>query len=235
MSAASATYGDAAAWATKLVTGNPELFRLVHDFNLRPANWVETSRLSELPNAAVANGLLQNGHGYAEVHAWAATALKLDQQPACWDFAEPRRRIALLGHETLQRLAIFCGSALCWNRISTIIGKSQIAELKGAIGEHAYAFALRRGRMVVPQPLPTPVGDNSTLNELIHTQGWRLLLGTMAGEAAAIMSRVSLKLPRHIDVPDEAANPPEGRDSAWSRVRKILPEVLNREELRCFA
>lgn len=223
-------------WTISLLKSNPDLFRLIHDFNHRPGHWLHPSRAAALPDAELTAVLLQRGHDLKRLNVILLEKLGLRELPPCWDFSEPRRRLALLRHDTLARLATFCGAALRWSRVATVIGRNQIAELKGAIGEHAHAFALRRGRLVVdPESAAQTTLPGRSLHEEIHELGWHTLLSSLSGESPALLSRLALKLPEDLPQPDYGSIGAETRDSSWQKLRKVLAEVLTREEMRCFA
>lgn len=230
------TQSDSSAWAVALLQKNPDLFRLIYDFNNRPSLWIHPQRLEQMPHFNVIKNLNQSSAATrAGLEQWAVRHFQLTNTTVCWEFKEARQRLALLQHDSLAKLALYCGAALRWSRISMIIAKSQIAELKGHIGEHAHAFALRRGRQVVEQQEASQSLPYYSLNQEIHFLGWTTLLSCMGGESESLLSRMQLKLPDKTPQPAYAEIKEAERESAWKKVQKILGEVLTREEMRCFA
>lgn len=230
------TQSDSPAWAAALLQQNPDLFRLVYDFNNRPSLWVHPQRMEQMPHFAIIKNLNQaNAATRSGLEQWTSRHFQLTETAACWDFNEVRQRLALLQHDSLAKLALYCGAALRWSRISMIIAKSQIAELKAHIGEHAHAFALRRGRQVVEQQEASQSLPDYSLNQEIHFLGWTTLLSCMAGESESLLARMQLKLPDKTPQPVYSKIEEAERESAWKKVQKVLGEVLTREEMRCFA
>ena len=127
------------------------------------------------------------------------------------------------------------GAAWRWSRIAVIIGRSQIVELKKAIGEQAHVFALRRGRLVIDQKSASESIPDRTLVEEIHELGWITVLTALGGECAALLDRFVLKLPEDVPQFDFFGVNARTRDAAWQRVRKVLGEVLSKGEMKCFA
>lgn len=222
-------------WYAAQSKANPDLFRVIFDFNRRPQHWVHSSVIEGLPHAPVVQALATCVHGAGHLSAWLLQELSLLEHEPCWDFEDPRRRLALLSPATLARLARHCGAALAWPRIASVIGRAEIQELKAALGEDAHAFALRRGRMIVPENeavLPE-AGDSLTAHAL-HS-GWRLILTAIDDESAAVRRRMELKLPPDLPAMNLGTVALELRDRAWQRIRRISPQVLTEGELKCFA
>jgi len=212
---------------------NPDLFRVIFDFNQRPQHWVHPQTLQGLPHSSVVRYLIESTHGGRFLAAWLAKECRLDQAGCCWDFKEPRRRLALLGADSLERLACFSGAALVWPRIAAVIAKTEIQQLKQALGEEAHRFALRRAQLIVPQETALALEEGQMLHEQALGAGWNLLLDAMADDDLAVSQRIRLKLP-----PSAPALPTtngERQALAWKRLRKIAPDVLTEGELKCFA
>jgi hypothetical protein len=224
------------SWSASLIRTNPDLFRLIHDFNYRPSHWIHPARAAALPHAAVSTALLQRGQALPQLNRWIAGRLSMQmRETAFWDFTDPRQRLALLSHETLAKIALFCGAAWRWSRIAVIIGRSQIVELKKAIGEQAHVFALRRGRLVIDQKSAFESMPDRTLVQEIHELGWITVLTALGGECAGLLDRFVLKLPEDVPQFDFFGVNARTRDAAWQRVRKVLGEVLSKGEMKCFA
>jgi hypothetical protein len=220
-------------WYARQSRDNPDLFRAVFDFNKRPHYWVHEEVMNRLTQAPVIKVLATSAHGGRHLSHWLSRELGLDQAGLCWDFKEPRRRLALLGTETLTRLACFCGAALGWQAIAAVIGRAEIQQIKQTLGDEAHRFALRRARLVVPQAEALAESDGVSLARRALHRGWQLLLRAMADEDPAVSRRVRLKLPA--DVPELPAADAEVRAQAWRQLRKIAPDALTEEELKCFA
>jgi|GEM_PF-1735514 len=222
-------------WYASQAKTNPDLFRVIFDFNHRPQFWLHPEVLARFPEAAVIRVLATGTHGHHHLASWLTRALHLDACDPVWDFQEPRLRVALLSPETLTRLARYTGVALCWPRIASIIGRQQIQEIKASLGEDAYAFSLRRARFIVPENEVILPNQETSITDHVMDVGWNVLASSTGDESDAIRERLSLKLPLQVAKKVRWRVTPELREQAWSRVRQISREVLTAGESKCFA
>lgn len=224
-------------WYAMQAKANPDLFRVIYDFNRRPQHWVHPSIIETLPHASVVKALATTNHGAPHVATWLLRELKLDQDEACWDFEQPRCRIALLGSGTLYRLACYAGAASCWPGVAATIGREQLREVKGALGGEAHVFALRRGRMVVPENDTVPATGTTSLAAHALEAGWQMVATAAHDARPAVERRFALKLPADVAqaIAGKVPTAPDACEKAWQRLRKITPEVLTEGELKCFS
>ncbi len=222
-------------WYAQQAKANPDLFRVVFDFNRHPQFWVHPEVMERLPEATVVKALAGVTHGTSHLASWMCRTLELDAHEPVWDFEEPRRRLNLLAPETLAKIARFAAAALSWPRIASVIGKVQIQEIKGTFGEDAHSFALRRARFIVPESdAVLPESDKSLYDHAMEL-GWNLLTSAACDEADPIQQRFMLKLPVAIAEKTLLRVPQDVRERAWNRIRKISTEVLTEGETKCFA
>lgn len=224
-------------WYAQQAKQNPDLFRVIFDFNRRPQHWVHPEVLSTLPHANIVQALSTTNRGSSHVATWLTRELKLDAAEVCWDFEEPRRRLALLNAGTLRKLACYAGAASCWPRIATTISRDELREIKTAIGEEAHVFALRRGRMIMPEQEALAPSKDQSLADQVLDQGWRMVAAAALDEHPAVQQRFTLKLPPAVaqSLANQSAAALDVRTKAWQRLRKISPEVLTEGETKCFA
>jgi len=222
-------------WYVQQAKANPDLFRVVYDFNCRPQFWLHSAVTEELPHAVVVRALAGAAHGGSHLAAWLSKTLGLGAQEAVWDFQEPRRRLALLSPESLLKLARFAGAALCWPRLSSVIGRTEIQEIKAAIGEDAYSFALRRARLLVAQKDALVPQSGEPLMPQVIEAGWSLVATAASDDADSVQQRLMLKLPPSVAKKTVRPVDPDLRARAWSLIRKISPAVFTEGESKCFA
>lgn len=67
-----------------------------------------------------------------------------------WDFSEESRCLIFLEPESLKELALYYGATLHAPEIMRTIMRDGIADLREALGERAYIYALQRGQYRVP-------------------------------------------------------------------------------------
>jgi hypothetical protein len=222
-------------WYAQQAKANPDLFRVVFDFNHRPQFWVHPQVVEGLPEAAVVKALAEAKHGTTHLAGWLSRTLELDVHEPEWDFEDTRRRLNLLAPETLAKIARFAAAALSWPGIASVIGKVQMQEIKSSFGEDAHSFALRRARFIVPEiDAVLPESDKPLYDNAIEL-GWNLLTSAACDEADSIQKRFMLKLPLAIAKKTPRSVPQDIRERAWNRIRKISTEVLTEGETKCFA
>ncbi len=222
-------------WYVQQAKVNPDLFRVIYDFNCRPQFWLHSTLMEGLPQSGVVRALAGATHGSGHLSCWLSKTLGLDPGEVEWDFQEPRRRLTLLGPASLARLACFAGAALCWRQLSAIIGRVQIQEVKTALGEDAYSFALRRARLLVSQnDAAISVAGEPLVDHAIN-MGWNLLATAASDDADCVQQRFMLKLPPAIAKKTVRPVETELRARAWGLIRKITPAALSEGESKCFA
>ncbi|MDH4454806.1 MAG: SctK family type III secretion system sorting platform protein [Verrucomicrobiota bacterium] len=222
-------------WYAQQAKANPDLFRVVFDFNHRPQYWVHPEVMDRLPEAAVVKALAGATHGTAHLASWMRRILELDAHEPVWDFEEPRRRLNLLAPETLAKIARFAAAALSWPRLASVIGKVQIQEIKSTFGEDAHSFALRRARFIVPETDAILPESDKPLYDNALELGWNLLTSAACDESDPIQQRFVLKLPTAVAEKTLLRVQQDVREHAWNRIRKISAEVLTEGETKCFA
>jgi hypothetical protein len=223
-------------WYAELASRQPDLFRLIGDFQGKPQHWAHPDRMATLPHGDVLAFLANSPAGQKHASRWATTQLGLDHVPAWWDFTPPRRRLVLMSWMTLEQLACYCGAAIHAAKIATIIARAQTLELKAAIGASAHAFALRRGRTMSVPALPQLTAKREgSLGQQVLASGWATVLGMLSDEPSELMRRFWIKLPLALqrDLAPKLAT--EECDQVWTFVRKIGNEVFTQEEMACFA
>lgn len=212
------------------------MYRAIYDWNVYPHRWALPAWLETASTPAPVITLLeQSARGRDRLSRHFRGALGLVD--TCWDFSLPRRRIALLGAASLERLAFFSGAALLATRIAHAVTRDQRRALTGLIGEPAYEFALRHGRHHRAPPPPPPRENNGTdLGASVQQSGWKLVCDCVADEAPPVRQRFRLKVPPAIRFPDTSVDARGLHpDAAWDYLQPIAREALSREELSCLA
>lgn len=225
-----------ALWIKSLVVARPDLYRAIYDWNLYPHRWMPAERLGASFPAPVLAALEASTEGRARLGAHYRRVHQLDE--TLWDLIAPRRRLALLGSTTLERLARFAGAVRLAPRLARVIEREQRRELTARIGEEAYGYALRRASLLPgPGPLMTDRAPGTPLPSALLPCGWSVLWDCVALEPEALRRRFLLKLPAGAGIPplDGAVPNEQARDQAWELVSALAGELLSREESQCFA
>ncbi len=155
-------------------------------------------------------------------------------EPWFVDFTEPRRRLALLPSEALERLALFVGAALRSAWLAGLVQRDQVLAARQALGEEAYLFGLKRARFLLGD-LPS-AGQECCADEAVAT-GWRTLLDCFLCEPKSLLDRLRLKLPVGLEprVALASADVLRSRDTAWRMASKILLKEAGPQWLPCFS
>ena len=223
-----------ARWVRSLVQGNPELYRQIYDWNTYPHRWALPAWLEGATAPAPVVTLLEKSpRGRARLSRHYCTALGLND--TFWDFEAPQRRLALLPASALTRLAQFAGAALHWSGLSRIVTKQGHQDVAATIGRDAYAFALRRGRLLTTTAGLTAsthavIGPDATLPQA----GWKVIAASLAAEPPVILHRFRLKAPRELELGNPSPTDPTPAQ-AWTYLQPIIADTLTTEERRCFA
>ncbi len=223
-----------ARWFTSLVRSNPELHRLVYDFNHYPHRWARTEWLEDCALSAAASPLLeQSARGRARLGRHYCTTLGLKDH--FWDFEAGHRRLALLPHATLAQLGIFAGAALHWMSLARCVTQTQNRATIGQIGPAAFSYGMRRGRTLLgASGLGTPGLPTALDHDTVSAAGWKIITACLRDESPAVFRRFRLKSPRSFDLRDEGdlALIPA---TAWAFVQPIITDILPLSDQRCFA
>jgi hypothetical protein len=195
------------------------LLAVLH-FNLQPAAYADPERLAALwpgeLDAAQWRRLLEARRLKCRLseHLIERFGLATD---SCWDFAPPRRRLALLSAAELTRIARFAGCFLNARAITKVITRSAVQELRRQIGDDAYIFAVKRATFLAPPEIadaPPPAPG------VVEQEGFACLSHWLVGEPFAVAARVRLKLP----LPGIPELPPPVPDVALAA--QVLDKVL---------
>lgn len=239
-------------WMVDRMSHHPDVFRLIHEFNRLPQNWVHPEHLQTVPEWPIANYLSQTPSGQERAARWIDDHLGLSETTTYWDFEDESKRLALLCWQSLDLIARCTGSLLHAPEITTLIGRDQIVALRNSIGKDAHEFALRARHQVripeevaslmeswVPQTQPDDDAGNhhqaSQLGGLAEEHGWNLLRTTLSGRPIPLWRRFHFKIPDRFHTPGiEVAPSAAQRLGCWTLVHTAARQLLSQSELRCF-
>jgi hypothetical protein len=216
-------------WLVSLVRENPELYRLIYDWNMYPHRWAHPAWLESVPLAEPTLRLLESSPaGRLRLSRFYLKALGLTSQ--CWDLAEPNRRLALLPAPSLARLAAVTGATLYWSHLARIVSKPRRTALAQVIGTDAYTFALRHGRALTARSAPPDPENPGDPGPEILLAGWRTVHSGL-GEDPAVQQRFRLKAPPDVPLTPSRLSPAD----AWTLLRTLTAEILSPLDRRCLS
>ena len=234
-------------WLKETIKARPDLFRLVNEFNQHPQNWIHPDILDSIPQGSLMRFLSGTLPGRDIACRWINSHLNLGEATTFWDFEDRRRRLALLSWERLNQLAGSIGCTLNADKIVTMIGRNDLADLKNHVGTEAYNFSLRRGSEIA---IPTALRGfadawnasvQSTDNRKVVGQrsmelGWAVLRGSLAEDPQPLRHRFHLKIPPDYKGSANTEDENQGccSSSSWEVVERVMERILPKSELRCF-
>ncbi len=217
-----------ARWYHSLVRTRPDLYRAIYDFNAYPHRWVHASWL-ETPAPAVLEA-----HPHTRRRLSASYCQHFGLTETHWDFTAPSTRLALLPANSVLRLAHTVGATRLAHRLARVIARDERRDVIAAIGETAFAYALRRARPLTSTEVPaSETNSTSSLTDDIFSAGWYSLTTVIGAEPPAVQQRFRLKLPRSLELADTSSDATAAEE--WKRIQAIAQEILSPEELRCLA
>lgn len=153
-----------------------------------------------------------------------------------WDYVEESRRLALLDAETLARLCLVAGVAFHAADIAHVLHREQVQELRRAIGETLYTYALYRGQYQVGtvSAVFAELHTSLPLEERCRLHGSmapRLVAARWPEELAARFLPVLPALPEGTAMPalDEAETL-----AIWHTLKKLLLKEVTPSWAPCF-
>ncbi|MDR2504446.1 MAG: SctK family type III secretion system sorting platform protein [Deltaproteobacteria bacterium] len=227
------------------VKGNAALWAAVARFNAPRAEDFAPESLPEESAALLRAGTLArleaSRAGRALVRAWLLR--HWGAEPGFADFADERRRLALLGRDVLRRLALVYGGCLYAREAALCVRREEAAALRALLGEH-YAYVLSRGRLLVMRGSEyfSAFKKNLPLPERMAGAGFHALRLCLAFWPADLFRLASCRLPAELRPAAKAASggrvkPAEAAlaELVWTDVKKLLLVEVAPQWQACFA
>jgi hypothetical protein len=220
------------SWLTQIAKTQPDLFRSIYDFNLRPQFWVHPSRLTSVPASAYCQKLSGIGRSEPMISRSLRGHFGLDQI-LWWDFRANYLRLALLAPERLNLLAAYCGAVIHRTMLTQLISRADRLRAKELLGPGPIEYAIRRGQLLLSGDLRALTEKEGDLTQVVTT-GWKLLAQILSGEAEGVRVRFHLKQDPSSLVSAETGRT-TGPELGWQLAWRISQEVLNPKEIQCLA
>jgi len=234
-------------WLTGTIKAQPDLFRLINEFNQHPQNWVHPEVFEKVPENRLMHFLAGTLSGRDISSRWVSSHLNLSDENRFWDFEDEKKRLALLSWERLDQLARATGATLNASKILTLISKQEIRDLKNEVGLDAYEFSLRRGaHLKISDAMKefaeqwreheTSEMPERTLGKESTRLGWSVVRTSLGDGPKPLWQRFNLKIPPEFQDPLIGDSPvEENAVKCWEFVRVVAHKLLPKLELRCFS
>ena len=220
----------------RVLRENRPLFTMVHGFNFHPALHIHPRRFDGHIPPAIVEFLSKSRRGERRLSRWANSHWQLPANPY-WDFADPRRRLALLQPLQLESLLRYAGAAVHADVISRAIDRQTKSKFREALGEQAYHFAVKRAALLsrgIPESLRPRLETNDDLQTTLETTGYRCVLFCQSEIPPLLAQRLNLKLPADVTTEASKGATEEERERVWNLIKRILFTEVAPELKPCF-
>lgn len=170
---------------------------LICRFNFLPSQYIHSSWLTTLPAGFIMERLRHCQRTAHRLSRYLLAHFGLENQ-YWFEFTDPIHRIALLNSHHLIKLVFYTGLTLNADPIRRAVGRCEVVNLKAAIGEEGYLFAVKRAPFIWPTSenrgaLPT---DTDRLRHHFISRGIAYLDNAFYQRAPALTQRLWWKLPK---------------------------------------
>jgi hypothetical protein len=165
-------------------------------FNFLPIQYIHTSWLTTLPAGSMMERLRHCQRTAHRLSHYLLAHFKLENQ-YWFEFTNPVNRIALLNRDSLIKLVFYTGLTLSADAIRRAVRGCDVVNLKNAIGEEGYFFAVKRAPFFWPaledvHTLPT---DPYHLRQHLVLKGMSCLDALFCQRSLALTQRLWWKIP----------------------------------------
>ncbi|MDR0678770.1 MAG: SctK family type III secretion system sorting platform protein [Puniceicoccales bacterium] len=194
-------------------------------FLYEPAVYVHRSRLAELsidPNAL--ETIAATRRGWLQLNRLLLARFHLDGLSDCGPELLPRQRLIFVDCATVGRLSRLAGALYWAEDVQRTVRKGEREALLAAIGERAYAFALRKSLFFhsLLAGLPREGFEMLSLPKRVVATGRWCLMACLNGLAGDLKHRFLLKFPSRGDWAKESLADREGPlERVWELVDRL--------------
>lgn len=226
--------GDAAL-VKSLIDERLQLFELISEFNFDVAEYIHPSHLEGIIDRDLLDLISKDRNAFKHITKILLRHFDLEDN-ICFNFEDPRRRLALINEVTLQKLYFYVGAALLHERITHIISKDELGKLKESLGKNVYFFAIKRAPFLIagkPELECFKSPSQDVFVDLIRSAE-ECISRCFSGEPDSITRRFSLKFPKKLKWHFDKKCSDEERELAWAFVYRILIKEVGPTWKSCF-
>ena len=212
-----------------------ELFGLVYEFNLLPADYIHKSWIDSFISPILYKKITQSKIGRETLSQWILVQNNLKRN-YYYDFIDPLFRLALLPPEMIKKLSLYCGIALNHKNITSVIDKRKKEKILVSIGQDGYQFGIKIapllvGNRVNPVPLAIKVGFKKHMEKC----GAAYLLSGFSHTPKSLFKRLVLKLPKDTSFNKDLSS--QNKDNKYNLLllKRILKYGINSEWHHLFS
>lgn len=229
---------------------NPDLVRMIFQFNSRLSQHIHASQINFLPSDLYSTVFgdqgLPNRISELMLNELIRSRFLVS---SCWDFSSPRRRILLLENEKSVSLRQHLAALIYWPEISREINRSDLKAFQNELGEQAYRFAETTAQLAFKESnlvrfIKTEVVKLGPKTKQVSLATGVAMLILIEPEEGEMKSRLKLKVglsDSEFDAIEDISarsrkldNTTEDSNRLWKSIFKILTTVIAPESQKCF-
>jgi hypothetical protein len=216
---------------------SPALLAAVARFNAPLMRDFDPAALPDHAAKLLASGALGKLEGSRAGRCWTRAWIfgQLGIVGVFTDFAEERRRLALLDRETISSLALTYGGCLYAQDAARCVRREEVAALRAALGLH-YTYVLSRGRFQMQRARDcfTLFMPDAPLPERMAGAGFAALRLCLDDWPEKLRKLAAPRLPEALRGPADKKNLPL-LELFWADLKKLLLTEVAPQWQTCFA
>lgn len=214
--------------AKTLLNQQPNLVRLVHEFNLWPTRYIHPTWIPRFIPENLFSQLRTNRRGEKRLAEILLAKLDLHRE-LVMDFDALPRRLALLSAQELQTLRFLCGVALSAHHITAHIRAQEVLSLREKLGARAHAFATGKARFLLGTAA-TLFDDSHAIDSVqscVSERGATALVEGIGDQPEPVMRRLQLKFAKNDDPGWDRPLNRERGSLFFGLLKRILVQEVN--------
>lgn len=212
------------------------LFARIYRFNEMVSEYIEESHLEFMPSLEKYwKNLSVVARVQKKLSLFLLKHFKLEGKPF-YQFEDPRLRIALLDSKVLNDLLVYAGAVFYSERISKLILKKDVTDLKESIGDNIYFFASKKASLLTgfAPKIALPEIVAPITKKSLFEAGKISLEMCLAKEDERLTKRLILKFPKDINWDFGSPVAEEQKTKAWNYLHRILIKEVKPDIQACF-
>ena len=206
-----------------------ELFGLVYEFNLLPANYIHESWIKSFISTILLKKITESKRGREILSQWILAQNNLNQD-YYYNFTDPLLRLALLPSEMMNKISLYCGIALNHKNITGIIDKRKREKIVESIGQDGYQFGIKIAPLLVGNRTnPVSLSIKGGFKKHLEKCGATYLLYGFSRAPRPLFKRLTLKLPKDISFNQNLSSQSKKNNYNLLLFKKILKYGINPE------
>jgi hypothetical protein len=205
-----------------------ELFGLVYEFNLLPAEYIHRTWINTFISPILFEKIIQSKKGITALSQWILTQNNLSQD-YYYDFIKPLFRLALLPSEMIKKLSLYCGIALNHKYITAVINKHEKEKIIEKIGHEGYRFGVKTAPLLLGnyKSFTEALSAKEDIKAFLERCGTIYFLESFSRAPRSLFKRLVFKLPKDIIQNQDLSFSSQEENLHWLFLRRILKHAID--------